>query len=176
MEINSRIKNRRLSLGKSVDDVAYEINKNRATVYRYENGDITSLPTTVLEPLARALTTTPAYLMGWSDDPNDYTDMDEIVVPNDFLPYDDEETRTAEYVKFLQTVEKENAITDSFNAKKQDFPVFTDPQDAMIFIIKNPIMMNYGGYDINKMSDEEIIEFANQTVDYMKYAAQKYKK
>ena len=37
-------------------------------------------------------------------------------------------------------------------------------------------MMNYGGYDINKMSDEEIIEFANQTVDYMKYAAQKYKK
>lgn len=106
MEINSRIKNRRLSLGKSVDDVAYEINKNRATVYRYENGDITSLPTTVLEPLARALKTTPAYLMGWSDDPNDYTDMDEIVVPNDFLPYDDEETRTAEYVKFLQTVEK----------------------------------------------------------------------
>lgn len=60
--------------------------------------------------------------------------------------------------------------------KSQDFPVFTDPQDAMIFIIKNPIMMNYGGYDINKMSDEEIIEFANQTVDYMKYAAQKYKK
>lgn len=51
-------------MGKSVDDVAYEINKNRATVYRYENGDITSLPTTVLEPLARALKTTPAYLRG----------------------------------------------------------------------------------------------------------------
>ena len=27
-----------------------------------------------------------------------------------------------------------------------------------------------------RYSDEEIIEFANQTVDYMKYAAQKYKK
>lgn len=58
----------------------------------------------------------------------------------------------------------------------QDFPNFTDPKEAMIFIIKNPIFMNYGGYDINKMSDEEIIEFANQTIDYMKYAAQKYKK
>ena len=58
----------------------------------------------------------------------------------------------------------------------KEYPIITNPQDAMLFVIKNPIMMNYGGYDINKMSDEEIIEFANQTIDYMKYAAQKYKK
>lgn len=58
----------------------------------------------------------------------------------------------------------------------QKYPIITNPQDAMLFVIKNPIMMNYSGYDINKMSDEEIIEFANQTIDYMKYAAQKYKK
>lgn len=62
------------------------------------------------------------------------------------------------------------------NSNNQDYPIITNPQDAMLFVIKNPIMMNYGGYDIDKMSDEEIIEFANQTIDYMKYAAQKYKK
>lgn len=51
----------------SVDEVASRLGKNRATVYRYENNDIENLPTTVLEPLAKILETTPAYLMGWSE-------------------------------------------------------------------------------------------------------------
>ena len=47
--------------------MADRIGKSRATIYRYENGDIESLPTTILEPLAKALNTTPADLMGWGD-------------------------------------------------------------------------------------------------------------
>lgn len=68
MNIGNNIKNRRIELGLSVDELARKINKNRATVYRYENNDIENLPTTILEPLAKALKTTPARLMGWSDD------------------------------------------------------------------------------------------------------------
>ena len=49
----------------TVDELANKIGKNRATVYRYENTDIESLPLSVLEPLAKALKTTPAFLMGW---------------------------------------------------------------------------------------------------------------
>ena len=67
MTIGERIKERRLQLGLSADDVAAKLNKNRATVYRYESSFIESMPTTVLEPLANALQTTPAYLMGWDD-------------------------------------------------------------------------------------------------------------
>ena len=40
MNIGNRIKQRRLSLGMSVDDLAIEVNKNRATIYRYEKGEI----------------------------------------------------------------------------------------------------------------------------------------
>lgn len=65
MTIGERIKSRRIELGLSVDDVASKLNKNRATVYRYESSYIEKLPTTVLEPLANVLHTTPAYLMGW---------------------------------------------------------------------------------------------------------------
>lgn len=65
MTIGERIKSRRIELGLSVDDVAAKLNKNRATVYRYESSYIEKLPTTVLEPLANVLHTTPAYLMGW---------------------------------------------------------------------------------------------------------------
>lgn len=67
MLIGERIKQRRKELGLSVDQVADKIGKNRATVYRYESKDIEKLPLEVLEPLAKALGTTPAYLMGWED-------------------------------------------------------------------------------------------------------------
>lgn len=68
MKIGERIRQRRKFLGLSVDELAEKLGKNRATIYRYESSDIEKLPTTVLEPLADALKTTPAYLMGWEDD------------------------------------------------------------------------------------------------------------
>ena len=69
MNIGERIKQRRVSLGLSVDEIAKQIGKNRATIYRYESSEIEDLPTSVLEPLAKALRTTPAVLMGWEQTP-----------------------------------------------------------------------------------------------------------
>lgn len=68
MTIGERIKARRNELGLSAEEVARKIGKDRSTVYRYESNDIVKLPTTVLEPLARALNTTPAALMGYGED------------------------------------------------------------------------------------------------------------
>ena len=67
MRIGERIKQRRLELCYTADALAKLLNKNRATIYRYENGDIENMPIDVLEPLAKALNTTPAYLMGWQE-------------------------------------------------------------------------------------------------------------
>ena len=66
MNTGDRIKQRRIELGLTADELAKKIGKSRATIYRYENGDIENMPTPVLEPLARALETTPADLMGWT--------------------------------------------------------------------------------------------------------------
>lgn len=71
MTLGERIKQRRTQLGYSVDEIALKIGKNRATVYRYENSDIGDIPTGVLEPLSKALNTTPAQLMGWEEDEKD---------------------------------------------------------------------------------------------------------
>lgn len=65
----TKIKELRKELDMSVDDLASKLGKNRATIYRYERGDIENLPLDVLEPLANALETTPGYLMGWEDTP-----------------------------------------------------------------------------------------------------------
>lgn len=67
MSIGKKIKELRQQLNMSVDDLAAKLGKNRATIYRYERGDIENLPLDVLEPLANALETTPGYLMGWED-------------------------------------------------------------------------------------------------------------
>ena len=69
MTIGERIKQKRKELGLSADDVAKRIGKNRATVYRYENSEIESLPVTVLEPLAKVLQTTSAELIGTVEEP-----------------------------------------------------------------------------------------------------------
>lgn len=65
--IGNRIKKRRKELNLSADELGHKIGKDRATIYRYENNDIAKLPSTILEPLASALDTTPAFLMGWDN-------------------------------------------------------------------------------------------------------------
>lgn len=68
MTIGDRIKQRRIQIGLTVDQLADKIGKNRATVYRYESNEIEKFPLDILYPLADALHTTPAFLMGWEDD------------------------------------------------------------------------------------------------------------
>ena len=70
MTTGERMKFRRKELGLSADEVAAALNVSRATIFRYEKGDIEKLPGSALEPLAKALHTTPAYLMGWEESPS----------------------------------------------------------------------------------------------------------
>ena len=67
MRVGQRIKLRRKELEMSADELGKRIGKNRATIFRYENGDIENLPINVLKPIAEALLTTPEFLMGWEE-------------------------------------------------------------------------------------------------------------
>lgn len=79
MNIGARIKYRRKELGMSADKLAEILGKDRSTVYRYEKGDIENLPLDILEPIAKALGTTPAYLMGWEEDKKEIAPDDIIL-------------------------------------------------------------------------------------------------
>lgn len=67
--IGQNIKNRRIELGLTADQLADRLQKSRATIYRYESTDADNMPIGILEPLAKALSTTPAELMGWASPP-----------------------------------------------------------------------------------------------------------
>ena len=68
MDVGERIKNRRTQLGLSAEQIAAELGVSPATVYRYESNEIMNMRIDKLEPIAKALHTSPAYLMGWSEE------------------------------------------------------------------------------------------------------------
>lgn len=70
MEVNERIKMRRKELGMSAEQVAEIMGVSPSTIYRYESKDIKNMSIDKVKPIAAALRTNPAWLMGWSDDVN----------------------------------------------------------------------------------------------------------
>lgn len=53
---------------------------------------------------------------------------------------------------------------------------FKTPEAAMTFILKQPSIMGFGGFDASKMSDDEIMEFANELLNQLKLLGYKYNK
>lgn len=77
--VRERIRARRKELGLSAEAVAELVGVSPATIYRYESADILNMGIDKIEPIAKALKTTPAYIMGW-DLSFDYSlDMNEKI-------------------------------------------------------------------------------------------------
>lgn len=72
------IKQRRQEIGKTLEEVGKEMGVSKATVQRWESGEIKDMRRGKLVDLARALDTTPAYLMGWDEQP----EFDPFTIPN----------------------------------------------------------------------------------------------
>ena len=67
-DIQDKIKERRLELGLTLENVAEALGVNRSTVMRYESKSIEKMPVSVIPPLAKVLKCSPEYLMGWVDE------------------------------------------------------------------------------------------------------------
>lgn len=101
----------------------------------------------ILEKLANALEVSIDEIM--KTDPVTHDDLEK---------WDDNSNQVKEEVELYETGE------------------FKTPEAAMKFILKQPTIMGYGGFDVNKMSDEDLIEFANELLNQMKLISYKYKK
>ena len=51
------------------------------------------------------------------------------------------------------------------------FPDFKTAPEAVRFLLEQPLIADFGGYDIDAMSDEEIIAFANEIAGMIQFAA-----
>lgn len=50
------------------------------------------------------------------------------------------------------------------------------PEQALKFILAQPALMDFGGYDLNEMSEEEIMDLANDMLLAMKLSIEKKKR
>ena len=67
-EIYKRIKLRREELGLSQEELAVKLGyRNRSSIHKIEMG-VNDIPQSKIESFAKALQTTPAFLMGWNEE------------------------------------------------------------------------------------------------------------
>jgi len=67
VSIGENIRRRRKELDMTLEEVAALVGISRQTMSRYETGIIGNIPSDKIESLAKALRTTPAYIMGWEE-------------------------------------------------------------------------------------------------------------
>lgn len=81
--------------------------------------------------------------------------------------------KLCEYFNVSQSEFMEN---DDAPEKNTDLPAeFQDAREAMEFIVKLPMLAAYGEYDPKQMSDETIVEFANEILQQFKLVSYKFK-
>lgn len=72
LTIYEKIKNRRIELGYSQDELAKRMGyKSRSTINKIESGQV-DISRNKIVKFAEALHVTPSYLMGWEDEPQEY--------------------------------------------------------------------------------------------------------
>nr|DAL12392.1 MAG TPA_asm: helix-turn-helix domain protein [Caudoviricetes sp.] len=101
-DLIERIKERRLKLEMSYQDLSDATGISKSTLQRYETGYIKKVPINQIEILAKALHTTPSYLMGWD---NTVTEA-----PSVTLTPRDERQIAADLEKMLADLDSKNAM------------------------------------------------------------------
>lgn len=77
-DMAQKIKDLRISQNLTLEQVANEVGVGKSTVRKWETGMIANMRRDKIASLAKALHTTPAYLMGWIDEPHREITVDNL--------------------------------------------------------------------------------------------------
>lgn len=78
-KIHENIRKYRLLREMTLEELGKKVGTTKATIQRYEIGEISNIPYDKVEALANALGISPGVLMGWDEPPVDYFLDSEIV-------------------------------------------------------------------------------------------------
>lgn len=84
-DVGVKIKERRMEVNMSAAELAERISLSKATIHRYENGDIKNIKMPVLEAMAEALRVNPLWLIGKSEIKDGETTYDVCAVLDDLI-------------------------------------------------------------------------------------------
>lgn len=85
MTVGDRIRQARLEQDVTQQELADYIGVSKQAVYKYENNIVTNIPTDKVDAIAKRLRVSPAYLMGWEEQPAPAASK-EPTIPPGFMP------------------------------------------------------------------------------------------
>lgn len=174
LKLGQRIKERRQQLGLSVDEVAKALNKNRATVYRYESEEIENLPYTVLIPLAKVLRVTPAHILSWSSGKGDIEFLGVAATSMQYpfidFPVAAGSPITIDGITDFSTISVPDYMLGKYSGRK-DLLIMKVSGESMNNIIPNgsyiAVLLNY---PISSLKDRDIVVFSKE----FEYSVKRY--
>lgn len=90
MSVKDLIREKRLSLGMTMKEVADKVGVSEATISRWESGEISNMRRGAISALAKALNISPNEIMGWEqpeedadDSPSYYDDPEVAAIANE---------------------------------------------------------------------------------------------
>ena len=88
MGFKENIKNRRLELSLTLEDVSNKLGISKPTLQRYESGVISNVPFEKIERLAEILGIAPACLIGWEEKQKIQLSDDQLNIINEYRNLD----------------------------------------------------------------------------------------
>lgn len=71
MEMAERIRERRILIGLTQEELGEKLGLQKSAIAKYENGRVENIKRSIIANMAKVLECSPAYLMGWDDKPPD---------------------------------------------------------------------------------------------------------
>ena len=79
MEMNRRIRERRLALNLTQEELAHRLGMQKSAIAKYESGRVENIKRSTLVKMSEILECSPAYLMGWDDADSQIPSFDNIL-------------------------------------------------------------------------------------------------
>ena len=83
MEIKDLIRQKRISLGMTMKEVADKVGVSEGTISRWESGEIANMKRGAISSLAKVLQLSPNSIMGWEDEPQEEGDRESYYYDDD---------------------------------------------------------------------------------------------
>ena len=139
-ELKDKIKELRKKSGLTMRQLADAVNVSEATISRWESGNIPNMRRDKIYDLAKALNTTPAYLMGWVNEDKKLCD---IKLPNgNIFEFKENNGKIKIMMKKSNKSEWQEFKFDEYEQKK----------------IEKIIDMNMSFFNVNKITLEDKME------------------
>lgn len=160
-DMAQKIKNLRLSQNLTLEQVANKVGVGKSTVRKWETGIIANMRRDKIASLAKALNTSPAYLMGWSEESEPKADKKSFIK----LPYYDwaasagkgnyllDEGHDFEYKEFDNV--PENA---SFALQIKGDSMMPKFADNDIVFVRTHVVVEYGQIGVFILNNESYLK------------------